>query len=138
MDCVLAAYHRPLLNEAIEAWQYGPVTPSLYHEFKAFGSGSITSKASSYEFSRQSDFSLRIHTPSIDDSPNAIENKQTKELLDFVWEAIGNLSAVQLSNLTHEAGTPWSETFARNPNKKGVDIPDDLMREWFASRTTAV
>nr|WP_256351506.1 type II toxin-antitoxin system antitoxin SocA domain-containing protein [Pseudomonas gingeri] len=35
---------QPLINEAVETWQYGPVIPSLYHEFKRFGSGEIVKK----------------------------------------------------------------------------------------------
>lgn len=30
----LAIYQNKLFNERIEAWRYGPVIPSIYHEFK--------------------------------------------------------------------------------------------------------
>src|SRR3977135_2921517 len=36
---------KALLNEQIEAWEFGPVIPSLYHEFKEFGDQPITRKA---------------------------------------------------------------------------------------------
>ena len=32
----------PLIDERFEAWQYGPVVPSIYHQFKAFGRRPIT------------------------------------------------------------------------------------------------
>ena len=32
---------QPLVNEDIEAWQYGPVIPSLYHKYKQYGSNPI-------------------------------------------------------------------------------------------------
>ena len=35
-----------LINEAIEAWSYGPVINSVYHEFKHNGRNSITEKGS--------------------------------------------------------------------------------------------
>src|SRR5262245_26249764 len=38
----LAITGAPLLDEPIEAWQYGPVVSSIYHEFKHFGSRAIT------------------------------------------------------------------------------------------------
>ncbi len=40
---------KPLVDEAVEAWQYGPVFSSLYHEFKQFGSGPIDGKATEYD-----------------------------------------------------------------------------------------
>src|SRR5262245_56745225 len=32
----------PFIEEVIEAWPYGPVIKSLYHEFKGYGNGPIT------------------------------------------------------------------------------------------------
>jgi uncharacterized phage-associated protein len=40
---------RALIDEAVQAWTYGPVIPSLYHEFKKYGNGPITSPALSME-----------------------------------------------------------------------------------------
>ncbi len=131
----LSAYNRPLIDEAIEAWQYGPVVPSIYHEFKEFGSSPIRCRATEAEL--HEDGSIELRTPSIYDNLNSVENQETKDLLDFTWEAYGKYSAIQLSNLTHEEGTPWAETAKRYPDKRGVDIPDDLMRVWFANRTAA-
>lgn len=37
----LAVTDRPLLNEFVEAWRWGPVIPSIYHEFKEFGDAPI-------------------------------------------------------------------------------------------------
>ena len=34
---------RPLIGEAAQAWKYGPVIPSIYHRFKAYGGAQITS-----------------------------------------------------------------------------------------------
>ena len=30
----LALYDRPLIEQPIEAWRYGPVIPDVYHSFK--------------------------------------------------------------------------------------------------------
>src|SRR4051812_38412301 len=43
---------KPLLDEYVEAWQYGPVIPDLYHAFKSFGSNPITGRAVSWYFDR--------------------------------------------------------------------------------------
>src|SRR5687768_9300066 len=38
----LAITNQPLINEAIEAWRFGPVIPSLYHSLKHSGNQAIT------------------------------------------------------------------------------------------------
>ena len=40
---------RPLLDELIQAWSFGPVVRSLYNEFKEFGADPITHKATTIE-----------------------------------------------------------------------------------------
>ncbi|MFC0184306.1 Panacea domain-containing protein [Pseudarcicella hirudinis] len=41
----LARYQKPLIDEAVEAWTYGPVIPSLYHTFKHLGNSPIVESA---------------------------------------------------------------------------------------------
>ena len=36
---MLGLRERSLINEAVEAWRYGPVVPSVYHRFKSFVGG---------------------------------------------------------------------------------------------------
>ena len=37
----LITFNRPCFRENIEAWDFGPVVPEAYHEFKQYGSGNI-------------------------------------------------------------------------------------------------
>jgi uncharacterized phage-associated protein len=37
----LAYFGKPLFEEDIEAWMYGPVVPSVYSHFKTEGSGAL-------------------------------------------------------------------------------------------------
>lgn len=46
----LAAHGRPLFAEAIQKWQYGPVVPSVYFEFKDYGISHIDSPRSTFSF----------------------------------------------------------------------------------------
>ena len=112
----------PLLDEMVEAWEYGPVVPSLYHEFKDLGAAPIDRLATEFDV-RTAGFD-RI--PAIDDNDQA-----TSALLDRVWKIYGPLTASQLSQMTHEPGSPWSETRRKNPKIKSVDIPNDLIEEYF-------
>src|SRR5580698_6281331 len=40
--------HKPLLNETVQAWQFGPVVPSVYREFVEYGSRPIDRLATEF------------------------------------------------------------------------------------------
>ncbi|GAB5444937.1 MAG: Panacea domain-containing protein [Fuerstiella sp.] len=114
----LAFTGEPLINEAIEAWPFGPVVRSLYGEFAHFGRNPISRLA-------ECDFGGLIHP---------IEDPHVKRLLDKVWKEYSEYSGWQLSNLTHQSGTPWHMT-VNNSENAGVrrpDIPNDLIRKYYA------
>src|SRR5689334_3355834 len=54
------AYKNPLIDECFEAWPYGPVVPSLYHEFKEFGNSRITRLASEFDWDAEDDVPVPI------------------------------------------------------------------------------
>ena len=117
-----------LVNERVEAWQWGPVFPSLYREFRRFGSEPITELASEAVVRNQSGHIRLVLTPV------RLDNDSEKSLfahnvINKVWQVYGNLSGSQLSNLTHAKDSPWSLT----PNKEisGTDIPDNLIKQYF-------
>lgn len=125
----LAIKNNPLLDELIQAWQYGPVVSSIYHEFKEFGNNPITRSATNLiviESVIPPQFCL--DTPQID-----IDDDFSKKLLDKIWEQYGKLTAIQLSNMTHQPGTPWEETW-KPGIPKGTAIDDKLIKEYFVSK----
>lgn len=110
--------NRPLIDESVEAWQYGPVIPSLYHEFKRFGAGMITSKACSGEY----------FDPAPVPSPS---DEGLRKFLTSIWKSYGKFTGIALSEMTHAKGTPWEQTWNANPGVKGVDIPFEKIAEHF-------
>lgn len=82
-----------LFNERFEAWTYGPVVPSIYSEFRYYGSKSIDNFARD---SQGNAYSVR-------------EEGIFKECLDDIWENYKNYSGKELSRLTHKDGTAWSK-----------------------------
>lgn len=101
----LATTDQPLIHNQVEAWQYGPVIPDLYHELKYNGAKPIERPILSDEASFSS-----------------FEN----QVIDFTFKNYGNFSAFQLSDITHAPNTPWSETFGR------LDyIPDNLIANHY-------
>lgn len=100
----------PLLNEPPQAWQYGPVIPSLYHAIKQFGSNPVR-------------FPIEGDTDPQQLSPEA------RDLIRAVYQAYGRLSGIQLSNMTHLPDTPWSHTWA-SAGKNAV-ISNNVIQEHY-------
>jgi uncharacterized phage-associated protein len=100
-----------LIDEPIQAWTYGPVIRSLYDDFKFFGSDPILQMAPVYEGGRFS-------TP-VERSP------EIAPLLNFVWERYKDLTAGQLSRLTHLEGSPWKQV------GKNEFIPNWTIKQYY-------
>lgn len=130
----LAVLGMPLIDEHPEAWDYGPVIPSIYHEFKSFGRDSITKHATRLEFSgsEKDGFAAEFVAPKIPESEG-----QINEFLERVWQVYGSLSGIQLSNMTHVSGGAWEKAYASARDKKGTDIPDDLIKDEFIAKMNA-
>ncbi len=92
----LAITDKPLVNELPQAWQHGPVYPAIYNEFRGSGSMPIDRTA-------MHPFSGSDYTASLDDTE--------KSIIEQVVDAYGKLHAFELSERTHENGTPWSEVY---------------------------
>ncbi len=53
-------------------------------------------------------------------------------VVDAVLDAYGNLSGVQLSNLTHASGTPWYQVYYDEKQDTGdAQIVDDRIKQHF-------
>jgi uncharacterized phage-associated protein len=122
----LAITGKPLLDERIEAWRFGPVVPSIYHEFKKYGNGPIKELAKTTTVVHDGG---RMILSLIPLELRGDGSATAKKIIREVWEKYKHLSAVQLSNLTHLPDSPWSKT----PNKdiKGTDIQDGVIQEYF-------
>jgi len=123
----LALTGQPLINEPPEAWQYGPVIPSLYHRLKIYGNGPVRHKITGFSESEWPNLRLAEHEVS------PPQDKTVQGFLNSVWKAYGRFSGIQLSSLTHQDGTPWHQTWEGSKAKysKGVDIPETMIREHY-------
>lgn len=101
-----------LIDENPEAWKYGPVISSLYHEYKHLGNYPI-----------KIDFSNSI----------GLDNDEDERFLDRIWEVYGKFSAIELSAKTHKSGTPWTKVW--NQIKHGdyffVQIPENEIKNYY-------
>ncbi|WP_257285711.1 Panacea domain-containing protein [Endozoicomonas sp. SESOKO1] len=103
----LAIFDSPLFNNAIEAWQHGPVITELYHRFKTFGSGAID-------------------TPDEFDAESLSPEEQG--LLDEVYDVYGQFSAWKLRNMTHDE-PPWTEAY-----RTGGYVNEQTMTDYFKTQ----
>ncbi len=98
---------RPLFNNKIEAWQYGPVIPDVYNAFRPQG------------------FSAVKTVPLNSDT----QPQQDDELLQQIWDIYGDMSAFQLSDLTHELGGPWH--LASETGGYYAPIPNEMIQNHY-------
>lgn len=107
----------PLFKEKIEAWNLGPVVPSIYHTFKRFKKSLIDEEA----YIINDDFNyIKAPLP---------KNKEVVKILNEVIEQYGHLPASKLIDLTHVKEGPWYKVFKKN--EKFIKIPDYLIYEFF-------
>ncbi|MDR2990459.1 MAG: DUF4065 domain-containing protein [Burkholderiaceae bacterium] len=114
----LALYKEPLISEPPEAWPYGPVFSSLYHELKRFGSNDIEGYLT--EVDPQSGREVVL-------IPNR-QNTKFWDLAEQVWDRYGKLTAAQLSSLSHIKDGPWDE--ARHKSER--EISDKSITDFYS------
>ena len=131
----LALTDKPLIDEHIEAWDYGPVVPSIYHEFKDFGRNAITRRATAFEPrpGKIAGFATFLNSKIVE--PEIRDDPDTEQLLERIWRVYGKFSGVQLANMTHAPDSAWHKARATTPDgRKGTDIQDALIREEFVGK----
>ena len=104
-----------IISDSFEAWQFGPVMPAIYHEFKRFGSRNISGRA------------INIFNG---EAWKADIQPAKATLIQEVVGLYGKLSGPRMSHLTHKEGTPWSKTW-RGGVGSGNDIPNELILAEF-------
>ncbi len=98
---------RPCFDDVICAWTFGPVVPSVYYEYKVFGSASIPADGI--------------------DRKDYCFNSSDRELINGIVDECNNYSTAQLVEITHHQ-RPWI-TAVDNP-VDSVIYPKNI-REYF-------
>lgn len=104
-----------LVQEDFEAWDYGPVLPSLYHKCKAFGSKPV---------------------PSIFWGASSIEGSLEASIIDIAWDNLKSFSPGQLVETTHAGAGAWVQRYV--PGAKQIKILTQDMIDEYARRTNKV
>lgn len=112
----------PCFSEKIEAWDFGPVVPVAYHEYKQYGSTDIPPVDSYIEYERNDPWSASR----IEYNEDCILDKD-KELINTVIKELSKYSATDLVTISHNQ-TPWKNAYVQYGNK---EITISSMREYF-------
>ena len=102
----------PMVNERFQAWDFGPVLPSVYHAVKMFGAKPIKP------------FALAENWPSRRDYDDAL-NQVINEFAHF--------SGPKLIAESHWPKGAWVQYY--RPGAAGVDIPNDAITAEYRART---
>jgi uncharacterized phage-associated protein len=129
----LAVNGEPLVSDAVEAWEYGPVLPHLYQHARNFGNKPITRLICEGDDNAAIFFSTG---PSPRGAPfKANLRPEEKAVIDRVWARYGDMSAFQLSDLTHQEGTPWFLTFFQKGRNGQID--NELIKQHYVELARA-
>jgi uncharacterized phage-associated protein len=110
----LAVLNKPLLEDDIEAWKYGPVIRRVYSVLPV---------------------GQRAFTALLQPVLPAEIGPRDKGVVDAVFENYGKLSGLYLSTLTHRPGSPWHKTWTTYG--QNAVIPKDLIQSHYAGILSA-
>lgn len=118
-------FEQNLINDAVQAWRYGPVIPDLYRRLKHHGKGAIDAPIEGCGVAG--------------DDQNPPPNPKTLALLDRIWDVYSKYDAIQLSSMTHQPGTPWDVTWdkAGGDSYHGAIIPNELIQQHYQQKIAA-
>lgn len=121
----LARFGRPLVKNHFEAWQYGPVIRSVYESFHGAGDDPITTRA--YKFDPLTG------TSSLADCEL---DRSERVFLSQIFGAYAHFPAFNLSDITHEPGSPWDEIWVRSGREvnPGMRISNESIKSHFMRR----
>lgn len=102
----LVSQGKPCFRERIEAWDFGPVIPDVYHRYKVYGSASI---------------------PSVRDENYCPFDREDKALADGIIDECAKYSASTLVEITHRQ-SPWRTAYHQY---SGAVISNESIKSFF-------
>ena len=111
----------PLVSDAVEAWDFGPVYRDLYEHTKYFGRDPLGRFISPDDSLPARVFGLRGDRGHEPEPYSAELTDRERAVVEHVWKRYGGLSGARLSALTHQSGTPWFKTYTERGKSAPID-----------------
>lgn len=113
---------RPLIKNTIRAWKHGPVIQSVYDNFKHHKEKPITSRASQLNVLDGTQSLAKYEL-----------NKESSKLILDVFHQYSQLTAFELSNITHLEGWAWDRVWNTEEITPGMVISDTEILKYSPS-----
>ena len=97
-----------IFTDQMEAWEYGPVVPDVYHELKKYGYSPINELKTDPE----------------------LLSSELRDYLNTIWHSYGEYSATMLSDMTHDE-EPWKIAHASDSKI----ITDESLAEFYSEES---
>jgi len=114
---------RPLIKQKFEAWEFGPVLPHVYRDFKSFGDRPVSGRATQID--------------PMDGKHRKVEynfDAESNSLLRTTVSFYSRLRPSDLVKLSHVDGGPWHKVWFHggliNP---GMKIDDAAISEFYSN-----
>lgn len=114
--------HSTCFDEKIEAWDFGPVVPEAYYEYKQYGSGDIPTIKSYIMFNEKDIWNAKRI-----EFEDTIIADEDKSLIERVVDKFADCSATNLVSLTYRQ-SPWIDAYVPYQNN---EITIKAIREYF-------
>lgn len=122
-----------LFDEDMEKWKYGPVTPSVYHEYKIFGAKDIT----------EVDIKVIVRLPREGETPNllctyikedyddSMVDITDRQKIDSMLYEIGNTNSFDLVEETHKHSIWRDYSDKIMAGIQGIVYSDEEIADYF-------
>lgn len=148
---------KELVDDVIEAWQYGPVVPKVYHAYKGYVDAPITEVAHDEVTIEKlvgellEEIELN-EVPSNEDVRDLVSERiasyrrkseemgevdpESLNVIDAVVKYYGKYTGPQLTELTHEKKGPWDIVYNKygRGNSRGAVIPSRLIKSHYEKK----
>lgn len=118
----LAINGAPLISEAPEAWDNGPVYRSIWDHIKDYGYRGPN---------------CTLVDPSTKEQISEALTDDERKIIDHVWAKYGTKTQSELIEMTHRNGSPWFKAYygkSRNAKLSNDDIKDHYVNLAIAGR----
>lgn len=120
----LAINNEALVSDRVEAWDGGPVFRAIWNHLRDYGRNSTD----------------RLYgDPRTKSAYLARLNDSEKSIIQKVWNRYSQYTGLELSNMTHQPGTPWSNAYygtGRNAVIPSSDIKQHFKELALAGRNS--